>query len=145
MLNRNSMQLSQPHLLLKLGHQQSGILLRPLVLRLATWNCNLTTATPQRHSNYNELVLLLFFCRFIRSSRHSRNKIPFNNLPWLSDKRDVWTSGFKIFQSFLRRDHSPDSRKSGFASLSAEFLLARAHITITQRRLIRSSTKSEAN
>lgn len=50
---------------------------------------------------------------------HSRNtqqnKMPFNNLPWLSDKRNVWTRelifDFKIFQSFLLRRFANAERK----------------------------------
>lgn len=59
------------------------------------------------HSNYNELWLSSEKARASRRihfTRRAEHKMPFNNLPWLSDKRNVWTSelifDFKIFQSF---------------------------------------------
>lgn len=67
------------------------------------------------HSNYNELWIFSLenlktertnkWKMYFYSRNSQQNKMPFNNLAWLSDKRNVWTrkliSDFKIFQSFL--------------------------------------------
>lgn len=86
---------------------------------------------------FSSLDFLLPPSRCLSDSR--THKMPFNNLTWLSDIRNVWTSeiifDFKIFQSFLfcfllRLALVSESSEKHF---DFHFGTLRAHIAITQQ------------